>query len=148
MNLGKIHNKASGHKQSMCGIKTFNVPFNDSTDRQTEGQGDFSIPPPPPQKKLCLQGYNYHYFANSLWKSNNAKHKTTGYNFYTVETCKQTICVHVWRDFVSCTTCTHFGKLLRRTLLAYSLRYFWNVLVRSIIGLPVLSWEHWTMHFL
>lgn len=49
---------------------------------------------------------------------------------------------------LNCTTCTHFGKLLRRTLLAYSLRYFWNVLVRSIIGWPVLSWEHWTMHFL
>lgn len=75
-------------------------------------------------------------------------HKTKGYNFYREETYKQTICVHVWRNFVSYTTCTHFGKLLRRTLLAYSLRYFWNVLVRSIIGLPVLSWEHWTMHFL
>lgn len=43
---------------------------------------------------------------------------------------------------------TYLGKELRSTLLAYSLRYFWNVRVRSINGWPVLSWEHCTIHFL
>ena len=42
---------------------------------------------------------------------------------------------------------THFGKLLSSTLWVYSLRYFWNVLVRSYMGCPVLNCQHWTMHF-
>ena len=43
---------------------------------------------------------------------------------------------------------TYLGRLLRSMRCAYSLRYFWKVCVRSIMGCPVLSWEHCTMHFL
>lgn len=43
---------------------------------------------------------------------------------------------------------THLGRLPERIFQAYSRRYFWKMVVRAIIGSPVLSWEHCTMHFL
>lgn len=43
---------------------------------------------------------------------------------------------------------THLGRLPDRIFQAYSRRYFWKMVVRAIIGSPVLSWEHCTMHFL
>lgn len=43
---------------------------------------------------------------------------------------------------------THLGRLPDRIFQAYSRRYFWKMVVRAIMGSPVLSWEHCTMHFL
>ena len=43
---------------------------------------------------------------------------------------------------------THLGRLPERIFQAYSRRYFWKIVVRAIMGSPVLSCEHCTMHFL
>lgn len=47
-----------------------------------------------------------------------------------------------------CAAQTHLGRFPERIFQAYSLRYFWKMVVRAIMGSPVLSWEHCTMHFL
>ena len=43
---------------------------------------------------------------------------------------------------------SYLGRLPERIFQAYSLRNFWKMVVRAIMGSPVLSWEHCTMHFL
>lgn len=43
---------------------------------------------------------------------------------------------------------SYFGRFPERIFQAYSLRNFWKMVVRAIIGSPVLSWEHCIMHFL
>ena len=57
------------------------------------------------------------------------------------------VCVYTSQCTIEDTN-AYLGKLPARTLLEYSRRYFWKVLVSSSIGWPVLSCEHCTMHFL
>lgn len=43
---------------------------------------------------------------------------------------------------------THLGRFPERIFQAYSRRYFWKMVLRAIMGSPVLSCEHCTIHFL
>lgn len=49
---------------------------------------------------------------------------------------------------IKCNRLSYFGRFPERIFHAYSRRNFWKMVVRAIIGSPVLSWEHCTMHFL
>lgn len=58
----------------------------------------------------------------------------------TVSVCAQSAGSQPWSSYL--------GRFPERIFQAYSLRNFWKMVVRAIMGSPVLSWEHCIMHFL
>lgn len=62
-----------------------------------------------------------------------------------VKTCQRCVCAQTETTLPSL---SYFGRFPERIFQAYSLRNFWKMVVRAIIGSPVLSWEHCIMHFL